>query len=447
VRRIDPKTSVGQIRLRLFVVLLGALGLGLVITLGLMLASVVGISQLEASSIVDSYRPLAARLANDYAGRGGWVDPVGVGEPWEWEFTLLLDADGRVLVDEGDPSARRLGSSYDLRNGDASLPILVNGEQVGALVVLDYHPQFYDYLLTALVPTSLIGVLLVALTLLIGYLIVRRFVDPLADVIAAAQSVAGGDLGARVASRGPGDLRHLIDSFNIMAESLDHNDRARRALLADVTHELRTPLTVMRGRLEGIVDGVYPNDQAHVAPVLNQTYLLERIVDDLHLAALAEAGQLPFDLRPVQAVEVAARVIGVFEADAGERGIALELEIPQPVPPVRADPQRLEQVLGNLVSNAIRYVPTPGRVTVSIEAQGDAVRVAVQDTGPGVAEADLPQLFNRFWRAEKSRSRAAGGAGLGLAIARQLVEAQGGTIRARNQADGGLEVAFTLPCA
>lgn len=443
--RIDPKRSASQIRRRLYAIMIGALGIGLTLTFVVMIVSVYILFQMDAAAMVEAYQPMTARLATHYAARQGWGEAQQAAENWEWDLTLLLDQNGRILVDNGQAAGARVGQPYALREADASLPIVVAGKQVGTLILLGSGPTFSDYLVTALVPTVLIGALLIGLTLLMSFLLGRSFVNPLADVIAASQAVAGGDLSSRVTARGPDDLRHLIDSFNAMAEALDRNDRERRSLLADIAHELLTPLTVMRGRLEGIVDGVYPNETGIIAPVLNQTYLLERIVGDLRLLTLAEAGQLPFDFRAVQLTEVAARVVGVFEAEAGERDIRLELDIPQAVPPVRADPQRLEQIIGNLISNAIRYIPNGGQVGVRIEPSGQFARVSIQDSGPGVPAQDLPQLFTRFWRAEKSRARSSGGAGLGLAIVKQLVTAHGGDIAARNQERGGLEVTFTLP--
>ncbi|MBI2976323.1 MAG: sensor histidine kinase, partial [Chloroflexi bacterium] len=197
-------------------------------------------------------------------------------------------------------------------------------------------------------------------------------------------------------------------------------------------------------RLEGIVDGVYPADNAHVAPVLEETYLLERLVDDLRLLTLAESRQLHFDLKPVDLGEEAERTRALFEAEAAEKGIVLTVRAEPGLPPVNADPQRVEQVVGNLLSNALRYVPSKGRVAIEVRRAAQGVELAVTDDGPGVPEADLPKLFDRFWRSEKSRGRAAGGAGLGLAIARQLVEAQGGTIAAANVPGGGLRVSFVL---
>jgi two-component system OmpR family sensor kinase/two-component system sensor histidine kinase BaeS len=229
-----------------------------------------------------------------------------------------------------------------------------------------------------------------------------------------------------------------------MAEALQRSDRERRNLLADVTHELRTPLTVLRGRLEGIVDGVYPADEAHIAPALEETYLLERLVEDLRLLTLAETRQLRFEPRLCDLGEIVQRVAQLFEAEAGEKGIHLETRIASPLPEARVDPQRVEQVVGNLISNALRYAPENSPVAVEVVSDGERVSVSVRDRGPGVPEADLPNIFDRFWRGEKSRSRATGGAGLGLAIARNLVEAQHGRVFAHNQPEGGLVVGFSF---
>jgi two-component system OmpR family sensor kinase/two-component system sensor histidine kinase BaeS len=247
--------------------------------------------------------------------------------------------------------------------------------------------------------------------------------------------------------RGPGDLRTLSDSFNHMATALEVSDQQRRALLADVAHELRTPLTIIRGRLEGVLDGVYAADEESVAPVLEEVYVLERLVEDLQLLTLADSGQLHFDRRPLSLASLAQRAAGLFEAEAADRNLTLALDIPPDLPAVFADEQRVGQVLGNLVGNALRYSNPNGQVAVSARPDGQQVEIAVTDTGPGLPEADLAHIFDRFWRGEKSRARASGGAGLGLAIARQLVEAQGGRIWANNQAGGGLRVAFTLPRA
>jgi len=183
-----------------------------------------------------------------------------------------------------------------------------------------------------------------------------------------------------------------------------------------------------------------------VAPVLEETYVLERLVEDLRLLTLAESRQLHFDRQLIDLGELAERAADLFGAEAEEKSIHLSVRVDADAPTVVADPQRVGQVIGNLLSNALRYGPQDGEVTINVRRADSSGRVAlaVRDNGPGVPEADLPKLFDRFWRGEKSRGRATGGAGLGLAIARQLVEAQGGAIAAANLPGGGLEISFVL---
>lgn len=448
-------SSVRHIRRRLFLLLMQAFGavvlltaVLLIVLLGLLVAVAV------RGSNGPQFTPQVADLAQAYyLGRGSWegVDAILTPEsvffrnPEMWSDTLLVDAAGRVLIDGGQPVTDRL---YTVDERDIRFPIIVRDATVGHLVLRGQFlsaPTFaWGLLQTVLAPVTVISFFTGLLTLLIGFLLARRVVTPLADVIAAAHGVAEGDLSARVQVRGPGDLKSLSDSFNRMAEALERNDRERRNWLADIAHELRTPLTVMRGKLEGIVDGVYAADETHIAPVLSQTYVLERLVEDLRLLTLAEMRQLHFDSKPVALAALAEQAVGLFEAEAAERGIALTLAAEANLPTVTADPQRVGQVIGNVLSNALRYVPEGGAVQIEVRAIQDGVEVAVSDNGPGVPEADLPHLFDRFWRGDKSRARAAGGAGLGLAIARQLIEAQGGHMTARNRAEAGLCVAFVL---
>ncbi len=450
----DLHPSVRHIRRRLFTLLMQAFGAlvllttaTLVVLLGLLVA--VGVR----GSNGPQFTPQVVDLAQAYyLGRGSWdgveailaPESVFFRNPELWSDTLLVDSAGRVLIDGGQPGA----GHYVADERDVHWPITARGATVGQLVlhgqILSAPAFAWGLLQTVLAPVTLISFFTGLLTLLIGFLLARRVVMPLADVIAAAHTVADGDLSARVPVRGPGDLRGLSDSFNRMAEALERNDRERRNWLADIAHELRTPLTVMRGKLEGIVDGVYPADEAHIAPVLSETYLLERLVEDLRLLTLAEMRQLHFDVQPVALEDLARQAAGLFEAEAAERRIALNVAAEANLPTVAADPQRVGQVIGNLISNALRYAPEAGAVDIRVRRAGAGVELAVSDTGPGVPEADLPRVFDRFWRGEKSRGRAAGGAGLGLAIARQLIEAQGGQITAANLPGGGLRVAFSI---
>jgi two-component system OmpR family sensor kinase/two-component system sensor histidine kinase BaeS len=274
----------------------------------------------------------------------------------------------------------------------------------------------------------------------IAFLLTRRFVNPLADVIYAARAVADGKLNTRISTAGPQELRSLSESFNEMASSLERNDRERRDMLADIAHELRTPLTVIRGRLEGIVDGIYTAGGEQVSIALNQTYLLERLVDDLRLLTLAETRQLRFENQSIDLARLIRHSIEMFSAEAREKNISLALEKQGDDFTLELDAQRTEQVIGNLIGNALRHTPEGSRVWLTLASSPESVRVSVNDNGAGVPDADLPFLFDRFWRKDKSRARASGGTGLGLAIAKQLVEAQGGTISAQNLMDGGLQV-------
>jgi signal transduction histidine kinase len=299
---------------------------------------------------------------------------------------------------------------------------------------------------------------LVAITVLlavafrgVGSIAARRFTSPLSETMRAAEALAEGDLSVRVPVEGSGEFRHLSRSFNRMAEALETADRQRRELLADVAHELRTPLTVIQGNLEGLRDGVYEPTQEHLDLVLDETRKLSRLVDDLRLLTLAEAGQLPLDLQVLDVSQLLADVRDAFAYQADEAGVTLVVDAPETLPPLFADPQRLGQVLGNLMSNALRHTPRGGQVMLgaALAAEGQ-LKLWVADTGEGIPAEDLPRIFDRFWRGDPARSREPGtGSGLGLAIARSLVEAHGGRIWAESegQPGRGTTVSCLLPLA
>ena len=300
--------------------------------------------------------------------------------------------------------------------------------------------------ISVIYPVAEVSLFLWLLAIVIGILLTRRVVNPIAEVIAAAEKVSHGDLSVRIKmKKGNDDLSALVEHFNDMTQALERNDNERRQLLADVAHELRTPLSVLRGRLEGIVDGVYPVNEANIAPVLEETYLLERIVDDLRLLTLAETRQLRFEPREVDLADLLVRIVAVFKPQAVEKGIDLRLQINPPLPMVWIDSQRLEQVIGNIIDNAMRYSNENGTVIVTADTAPEGALISIADNGAGVPDEEVERIFDRFWRSEKSRTRANGGAGLGLAIAKQLIEAQGGKIGAENQPTGGLKIWFILP--
>ena len=295
---------------------------------------------------------------------------------------------------------------------------------------------------------GLVLVLLIALRW-VGSLASRRFTVPLSETMKAADALASGDLSARVPEQGDGELRRFVRSFNVMAEALEAADRQRRELLADVAHELRTPLTIIQGNLEGLRDGVYDPSPDHLDLVLDETRNLSRLVEDLRLLAVAEAGQLRMKPQMLDVRQLLVDVRDAFTAQADEAGISLAVEVSSPVPPLYADPQRLGQVLGNLLANSLQHTPSGGLVTLGAEADSEwrEVQLWVADTGEGIPGEDLPYLFDRFYRTDKSRTRSTGGAGLGLPIARQLVRAHGGRIGVESQLGQGTRFTVALPVA
>jgi two-component system OmpR family sensor kinase/two-component system sensor histidine kinase BaeS len=270
----------------------------------------------------------------------------------------------------------------------------------------------------------------------------RRVALPIGAVMDAADRVADGDYAARVAERGPMPVRGLARSFNTMAERLQSHDRLRRDLMADVAHELRTPLTVMQGKLEGLIDGVYPRDERQLAEVLDHTHLLSRLVEDLRTVALTESGGLKLHKEFTDVVELGQGVVRAFDVEAKERGVTLAIESVDAAPPVSIDPVRVREVLGNLLSNAVRHTPSGGRVTMRIANGDQALSIEVRDTGAGMSADELARAFERFYKGADSH-----GSGLGLTIARNLVRAHGGEMTATSRPGVGTTISFTLPRA
>jgi two-component system OmpR family sensor kinase/two-component system sensor histidine kinase BaeS len=271
---------------------------------------------------------------------------------------------------------------------------------------------------------------------------IRRVVVPLGDLIDAAESVEAGNYAGRVRPRGPRELRSLARAFNSMSARLESSEAQRKQLLADVTHELRTPLTVVQGNLEALLDGMYPADAEHLAPILDETRVLSRLVDDLRTLSTAEAGVLALHREPTDMTALVADSLASMRTQADSAGIALVTDASAALPQADIDPVRLREVLSNLLSNALRYTPRGGNVRVSVSASDGRLRVSVRDSGPGIAADALPHVFDRFYKSEESR-----GAGLGLAIARSLVVAHGGEISATSSLGQGTEMSFTLPIA
>lgn len=285
------------------------------------------------------------------------------------------------------------------------------------------------------------GVLLVAalVTVLAG----RRLVRPVRALTGAAHRMAAGDHTARVPVRGNDEVTRLAEAFNTMAASIDSTDRQRRTMVGDVAHELRTPLANVRTHLEAAQDGVVPLDPALIQSLIEESALLERLVADLQDLALADAGMLRLHPEEIDATDLAEQAVAAHRARADASNVDLRLTTTGPVT-VYADPARIRQALGNLVSNAVRHTPG-GSVEVTVDEHGDTLTLAVADTGSGIAAEHLPHVFDRLYRADPSRSRTTGGAGLGLAIAKHLVEAHHGRIEVVSTPGAGSTFTIQLP--
>jgi len=268
----------------------------------------------------------------------------------------------------------------------------------------------------------------------------RSTAAPVGDLIEAAGRVEAGELDVQVPERGMREVRALTGAFNAMSARLSAAERERRRLLAEVSHELRTPLTVIQGNIEAMIDGLYPADREHLERIQSETRQLERLIEDLRTLSLAETGQLPLQREPTDVDSLAREVAAAFGPDALSAGVELTIEVPNDLPELDVDARRIRQVISNLVANALRHTPTGGRVTVSATAADGGIRLLVDDTGVGMSQDAVEHALERFWREGESA-----GAGLGLAIVRDLVTAHGGTVEISSVLGKGTKVSVLLP--
>jgi signal transduction histidine kinase len=275
-------------------------------------------------------------------------------------------------------------------------------------------------------------------------IIIRRIAGPVADIVSAADRIAHRDYDVRVREPefGPAWIGNTARAFNAMAKELDAQDKARRHLMADIAHELRTPLAIVQGKLEGLLDGVYPRDDERLQGLLEDTRVLARLVEDLRTLSTAESGALALSKEPTDIVALAHDVVASLSSRAEDAGVTLRVETDSPddIPPIAIDPLRIREVLTNLVANALRYTPRDGRVLVRVSNRVAGVEVQVADNGAGISAEELPRIFDRFYKGSGSS-----GSGLGLTIARGLIEAHGGRIRAESQLGAGTTIVVSLP--
>ena len=370
----------------------------------------------------------------------------------------LADAQGLVVADTTAQPAGKLSAAEK----DAAIPVKVGGRTVGYLSGqggMAFTADDQTFLVSRLTRAAIsAGLFAGGLSLLLALLLSYNLMRPVRELTQAAHRLGERDLTQRVRVSGKDELAELARTFNRMADSLQQAEDSRRALTADIAHELRTPLAVQRANLEAMQDGIYPLTSDNLAPVLEQNLLLTRLVDDLRILALADAGQLTLERTLTDLSDLLHRVVERFQSQAANRNISLQLEsvIASNSFNLLIDSQRIEQILVNLISNALRYTPEGGQITVRITPMPAAlaektglgykeVQISVHDSGPGIPPEALPHVFERFYRADRSRSRSEGGSGLGLAIARQLAEAHGGSLTVTNHPQGGAMFILALP--
>jgi signal transduction histidine kinase len=398
-------------------------------------------------------------LAEHYEANAGWAGveavltdqrfpaagPDSHGAAW-----LLVDPGGRIILRQGDDQAIVRLLRYERKRG---VPIRVEGDVVGWLIFSIYPdrppPESPEasFLtdMTRAITYSALGATAVAL--LLGLLLARTLTRPIRELTAAIRALAKGDLGQQVSVRTRDEIGQMAASFNQMSADLAHASQLRRQMTADIAHELRTPLSLILGYTESLSDGKLPATQETFDIMYDEAQHLSRLIEDLRTLSLADAGELPLNRRPVDPRALLERAALAYMPQAQRQGVAIELEAPSDLPEAEADPGRIEQVLDNLMSNALRYTPAGGRLVLSAEANGDKVSLRVEDSGAGIPSEELPYIFERFYRADKARQRHEGETGLGLAIARSIVEAHGGSVSVESALGKGTTFTIALPTA
>jgi signal transduction histidine kinase len=359
----------------------------------------------------------------------------------------LADADGMVIVSIQAMYPR--GALLPARLIRAGTPISVDGEQVGTLLTSNrlnsFNPEeamFLQRTNQALL-MGILGAMLVALIL--GIVLASGLTRPLKALTQAAQSIAQGNLEQKVVVNSEDEIGQLATAFNQMSEEVARVNQLRRQMTADIAHDLRTPLTVIGGYVEAMRDGVLQPTEARLTMIYTEIERLQDMVGDLRMLSQADAGELPLHPQSISPRALLERSAALFQHKAEQQQVQLSVTVDGDLPDILVDEARLMQVLDNLLSNAFRYTPTGGKIHLSAAAQGDKVIISVQDNGSGISSDELPHIFDRFHRGDKSRHTEAGESGLGLAIVKALVEAHHGTIRAESHVGEGTTIFIEIP--
>ena len=383
---------------------------------------------------------------------------------------ILTDKNDIVLADS---ETKLIGTTYtDNEDSESTTLVLQPGQRMGVLfpsaAITSFGPAIKEYIVgvvrilpgeAANINTAALqitynsigqyfiwgGLVAIAIALLLTFFLSRHVLAPVKALINATRHFGKGDFSRRVEPKDKGELGELAQSFNAMATDLERNERLRRNMVADVAHELRTPLSNLKGYLEAISDGVVEPDEKTIRSLHEEASTLSRLVDDLQELSLADAGEIKLFKQSTDLIGLIKDTATAMEAKAKARGLVLSTNLPATLPTATVDAHRIKQVLSNLLENAVAHTDKGGKVTVSARQREKEIQVSVADTGEGIPAKDLPLIFERFYRVDRSRTRKTGGSGLGLTIAKRLVEAHGGTIDVQSEPGKGSTFTFTVP--
>jgi signal transduction histidine kinase len=396
---------------------------------------------------------IEVELSQYYYQQGGWEGIQPLIEQWGniyGQRLILIDNQGTVVADS---QGQLLGKTYQPDTpGRAILPPWENTAIGTFYITSGVSPVVGLISLQILYLTIgrffLWGALVaVAIAVALAFLLSRRTLAPVKALTSAAERLGRGDFSQRVQIKDKGELGELAQTFNSMAVDLEHTEKLRQNMVADVAHELRTPLSNIQGYLEALRDGVMKPDKETIRSLYEEALLLSRLVDDLQELSLAEAGELKLVQQAEDIGELIRQTVAAAAVKKKAKGLSLAVELPEKLPPANIDLRRIGEVLRNLLENAVDHTGRGGSVTVAARQLGNWLEVSVADTGEGIPAEELPNIFERFYRVDKSRTRATGGSGLGLTIAKRLVEAHGGRIDVQSQPGKGSRFAFTVPVA
>ncbi|WP_420632353.1 sensor histidine kinase [Candidatus Leptofilum sp.] len=417
------------------------------------------VSANEFSNFADAQSDslLMEQLVNYYEINGSWdnLDRIGIGGvgPGNGQVRpfLIVDNQGEIVLGGLD---QQIGSRVPRGWLNRGIPIEVDGKQAGQIIFgegrqrgVPQQPPGNDFASRVNRAIFLAALGATAVSLVIGVVLARSLTRPLQEMTEATQAVAQGNLTQQVPVRSDDELGKLATSFNQMSADLAQSRDLRRQMTADIAHDLRTPLSLILGHAEALSDGVLPPTPETFDVIHDEARRLNRLVEDLRLLSLSEAGELSLVRRPVQPQSLLERAVIAHAPAAQQKQIELVLTAPNDLPDVLVDPDRLAQVLDNLITNALRYTPENGHIHLTAQQNQTAVQLHVQDSGPGMNPAELAHVFDRFYRGDKSRQRHDGGSGLGLAIAKSLVENQDGRIWAESAPGQGATFIVELPLA